>query len=181
MIIINVYFVLVTVILMLLFDGYQFSRHFLSALGTNEIGWIFNSAVILLGLSSLIFYITIYSLYSEVPIFLRIAFLILGIVSSVALLSIGVFVFGGEMSKTHDFFAILYFMLLIPLSLVFAWLMKLTKSGSILIGLAITTSIITFVGLFIPGVNQFIFQKLIVYTYNVFLVTLGRRILSTKS
>lgn len=181
MVVINIYFVLVTVILMFLYDGYQFSKDFLSALGTNEIGWIFNSAVILLGLSSLFFYITIYSKYPEVSIFLRFTFLILGTISGISLLGIGVFASGGEMSKTHDFFAILYIMLLIPLSLVFAWLMKLTKSGSILIGLAITTSIITFVGLFIPGVNQFIFQKLIVYTYNVFLVTLGRRILSTKS
>ena len=175
------YFVLVTIVLMFLYKNYQFTGQFLSALGTNEIGWIFNTAVIQLGLSSLLFYITIFKLYSSSNIFLRYLFLIIGVVSSISLLGVGIFVSGGEMSRTHDFFAIMYFMILIPLSLIFLYLMRLSNYGKLLILLASATTIVTFVGLFIPGVNQYVFQKLIVYTYDVFLVKLGLKILSAKS
>ncbi len=175
-----VYFVVASVVAMILYPNYDNTSQFLSALGVGDNGWLLNSGLILLGLTTIPFYLLLNLQFKEdMNMFLKIG-LILGVISGFLIIGIGLFISDGPTSKTHDLFAISYFLLLqlffvlIPLGLT-KILFSTWKHVIILSGILV---IITFLGLFIEGVNQYIFQKLIVYGNMVLQLLIAQKVKS---
>ncbi len=173
-----IYFLLATTLAMALYPGYDFFGQFLSALGASQWGFLFNSAVIVIGISTSLLYGTIVSQFAQESIktyrFLFVASL-LGFLSGILLIGVGSFVASGKTSDIHDFFAIAFFLdLLLFMSLFLIGFIRTPESFvgyKSRHGLAFTSAIIslsTAIGLFIPSVNQYLMQKIIVFLYVVF-------------
>lgn len=171
---VQIYFVLAVLIAILVYPHYQITEQFLSALGTTNYGWIFNSAVILLGAVSYPFYFQFYQQRKSKEALIT---LVLGEISAVQLLGIGLFVSDGATSKLHDIFAISLFLLFVPLGLLLSYCLWSTHRTESYLG--IIFSITTIIGLFVPGVNQYVMQKVIVGVYVTFLLLFSVKQLDT--
>ena len=160
-----VFFVIASIIAMFLYPNYDNSSMFLSVLGVGENGWLLNSGLILLGLTTIPFYFLLNLHFKQnMNIFLQIG-LILGVFSGFLIIGIGIYISYGETSANHDLFAMSYFLLLqLFFILISLGLSKISNSKwKYVIILSSLLVIITFLGLFIEAVNQYIFQKLIIY------------------
>ena len=174
------YFVITSLVAMFLYPNYDNTSQFLSALGVGENGWLLNTGLILLEITTIPFYFFLnLHFIPDMNILLRIS-LILGALSGVLIIGIGVFISDGETSAIHDLFAISYFLLLllffmlIPLGL-FKISFSKWKYVIILSGMLV---IITSLGLFVEIVNQYIFQKLIVYGHMILQLLIVQKVKS---
>jgi hypothetical protein len=177
-----VYFVAASLTAMFLYPDYDNSTQFLSALGVGENGGLLNTGLILLGVTSIPFYFMLNLHFKQnMNIFLQIA-LILGVISGFLLVGIGYYISDGETSSIHDLFAMSYFLILqlffilIPLGL---YKISYSKWKYVIIVSGILV-IITFLGLFIEEVNQYIFQKLIVYGHMILQLLIAQKVKSNN-
>ncbi len=177
------YFVLGTILAMILYPNYDFFGQFLSALGVSKWGFLFNSAVVSIGISTMFLYATIaHDLWLRPvrPSFFLFVALLFGSFSGILLIGVGIFVASGNTSDIHDLFAISFFLVLMLLTLFFViGLVRspLFKDGNTKIGLTLfgfTISLSIAVGLFVPKANQYVTQKLVVLLYLIFVFWLTR-------
>lgn len=176
----NISFMIITIVLMLLFEGFDFFGYFLSILGTNELGWIFNVSLIMIAITTFLFFINVFLIFNTFERYLRYTLLILGMISSFSLVCIALFVTGGSHTHLHDLFALLYFSLLVPEAIIFLRLFQEQRYKIELSYLAIFIAMITFLALFVPMVNQFVFQKIVVYTSSTLVVLFSYHILRNE-
>ncbi len=175
----------------MLYPQYDFLGQFLSALGTSEWGFLFNTAVIIIGISTFLFYGTIIHQFIHKTIKMSYLVLVastLGSFSGILLIGVGTFVASGETSDIHDFFAIAFFIVLMIFMLLFA--IGFSRTSNPLIGaqskhgltfLSIAIFLSTVAGLFMPAINQYLMQKLVVFLYVVFVFWLDYLLFSYQN
>ncbi len=170
----TVYFEISVILAMLLYPNYNQNDQFLSALGVGSTALLFNPPVIVIGLFTCMIFLFIGSFLrtltsrGDEPVSNLIIYSlqILGVILGALLIGVGVFVSDKATGKIHNTLAISYFLLLIPVFFILS--IPLYKSSKILSGTALLVVILTTTGLFLPGVNQHIFQKLVVQVELIF-------------
>ncbi len=161
-----IYFIISVSIAMIVYPSYGFLTQFLSALGVGSHGWIFNLSLVFLGITTIPFFITALKNTLWNNSFISISHY-LGSFSGLLLIGIGVFVSAGKSSTLHNIFAILYFLTIMVECGLFS--IGVWYDNRFLSIMLMYVAIITLIGLFLP-VNQYLFQKLIVFSYIIILI-----------
>ncbi len=139
----------------ILYDGYRPWSQFLSALGVGRWGFLFNLAVVQFGVSLVLFY----GSQIDSGDFCKSYVMSFGLLTGLMLVVIGFFPAVDDwVGDVHNVFAIFYFLFFVPLHLLLAGCLD----ELLLRVLSVSVSVCSFIGLFVPGVNQFVFQKVIV-------------------
>ncbi len=169
----------ISTIVLMSIGEYNIYTQFLSALGVREYGYVFNASLVVLALATFLYFWRLKASLRWPAVTAS-----MGVVSSLLLLGIGLFPSGGWTSDAHDVFAILYFLLLIPLYALLPHAFPHASQPPFKILLFLSgylTSILTIIGLTVEYVNQYIFQKLIVASQLLFLLTSSIVVLTGQS